>query len=296
MLLGYNTNGFAHHDPLTAIDLLADLGYRSVALTVDHGLLSPREDWRPQLDRIRQALARHDMRCVIETGARYLLNPRVKHEPTLVSANAGERAERRRFYEHCILLAAELEADCVSLWSGVVRDESTISVEAASVWDRLTIELEQTLDDAAARGVIIGFEPEPGMFIDTMSQFAELTKRLPHPALQLTLDVGHLHCLGETPITEVIERWKARIVNVHIEDMRSGVHEHLRFGDGEMDFPPILQAFAKGSYAGGVHVELSRHSHAAPETAAASMAFLAPLVQATTQAEPSPQLKPEASG
>ena len=287
MLLGYNTNGFAHHDPLAAIELLSDLGYRSVALTIDHGLLSPREDWHPQVKRIQQTLAKHDMRCVIETGARYLLNSRVKHEPTLVSADVGGRAARREFYEHCILLAAELGADCVSLWSGVERDrDSAFDVEAAPTWERLTAELEQTLDCAAMREVTIGFESEPGMFIGTMSQFAELTKRLPHPALQLTLDVGHLHCLGETPIADVIHRWSSKIVNVHIEDMRSGVHEHLPFGDGEMNFPPILQAFAEIDYAGGVHVELSRHSHAAPKTAADAMAFLAPLADAAFQVSP----------
>ena len=30
MLLGYNTNGLAHHDPYQAVELLAELGYRSV--------------------------------------------------------------------------------------------------------------------------------------------------------------------------------------------------------------------------------------------------------------------------
>ena len=41
MLFGYNTNGLAHHDAYQAVELLADLGYRSVALTIDHGLLNP---------------------------------------------------------------------------------------------------------------------------------------------------------------------------------------------------------------------------------------------------------------
>ena len=36
MLLGYNTNGLAHHDLFDAVELLADIGYRSVAITIDH--------------------------------------------------------------------------------------------------------------------------------------------------------------------------------------------------------------------------------------------------------------------
>jgi sugar phosphate isomerase/epimerase len=41
-----------------------------------------------------------------------------------------------------------------------------------------------------------------------------------------------------------------------------------------MDFPPILAALRDAGYAGGVHVELSRHSHDAVEVARRSLAFL----------------------
>ena len=37
MRLGYNTNGLAHHRLVDAIDLLADEGYQSIAITLDAG-------------------------------------------------------------------------------------------------------------------------------------------------------------------------------------------------------------------------------------------------------------------
>ena len=46
------------------------------------------------------------------------------------------------------------------------------------------------------------------------------------------------------------------------------------FGEGEIDFPPILQTLAEIGYRGGVHVELSRHSHNAVDTARQALAFL----------------------
>jgi len=67
-------------------------------------------------------------------------------------------------------------------------------------------------------------------------------------------------------------------VNVHIEDMRSGVHEHLMFGEGQIDFPPVLQALAEVGYPGGIHVELSRHSHEAPTAVRRAFEFLGPMI------------------
>jgi L-ribulose-5-phosphate 3-epimerase len=122
--------------------------------------------------------------------------------------------------------------------------------------------------------VRLAFEPEPVMFIDTMARYAALHLRVGHPAFGLTIDVGHLHCLGETPIGRHLERWHDRLWNVHIEDMRRGVHEHLPFGEGEIDVPEVLAALRAVGYAGGVFVELSRHSHDAVETARRSLAYL----------------------
>ena len=41
MFLGYNTNGLAHHDLFDAVELLAEIGYRGVAITIDHNALPP---------------------------------------------------------------------------------------------------------------------------------------------------------------------------------------------------------------------------------------------------------------
>ena len=90
----------------------------------------------------------------------------------------------------------------------------------------------------------------------------------------LTLDIGHLQCMGELPIAPHIRKWKDRLWNVHIEDMKRGFHEHLMFGEGEIDFKEVFAALKQIDYKGGVFVELSRHSHMAVETARKSLAFL----------------------
>ena len=275
MLLGYNTNGLAHHDPLEAIALLAEIGYQSVAITLDHGPLNPLADaWPANLERLKDRLRRPGLKNVIETGARFLLDPRTKHEPTLVTADAAGRQKRIDFLRRAIDAAAYLDSDCVSLWSGICRDNAS---DEATL-ERLAESLRVVLRHATDSNVTLGFEPEPGMFIDTLKAFSRLLQWIDAPHLQLTLDVGHLWCQGELPIADYIARWGERIVNVHIEDMRAGVHEHLMFGEGEMQFPPILAALALAGYRGALHVELSRHSHEGPIAAKKAYDFLRPLL------------------
>jgi sugar phosphate isomerase/epimerase len=271
MRLGYNTNGFAHHRLTDALRILADLGYQSVALTLDYQALNPFDaDAARQVSEVGGFLDRLGLRSVIETGARFLLDPWRKHQPTLVSPEEAGRARRLDFLRRAVDVAADLGSDAVSFWSGSPGDAASDAV----LLDRLTEGCGRLCEYAAKRRVRLAFEPEPGMLIDTMARFAGLHARVGHPAFGLTLDVGHLHCQGEIPITEHVLRWREWLWNVHIEDMRRGVHDHLMFGEGEMNFGEVLAAFRAAGYGGGVHVELSRHSHDAVETARRALALL----------------------
>jgi sugar phosphate isomerase/epimerase len=80
------------------------------------------------------------------------------------------------------------------------------------------------------------------------------------------------------PIARHIHFWSDRLVNVHIEDMRRGVHEHLMFGEGEIDFPQVIAALTEIGYCGPLNVELSRHSHVGPLAARQARDFLRPLI------------------
>jgi L-ribulose-5-phosphate 3-epimerase len=284
LLLAYNTNGLAHHDLLEAIALVAEIGYRGVAITIDHNALNPYEPrCHEQISKAANLLAANKLRCAIESGGRFLLDPRTKHEPTLVTADPAGRARRADFYCRAIDIAAQLKADCVSLWSGVVHD----SADDRVAMSRLVGGLAEVLRHAERKGVALAFEPEPGMFIDTLARYDVLldelsAQRIGTEWLRLTIDIGHLHCQGEVPIAGQIERYSDRLANIHIEDMRAGIHEHLMFGEGEIDFRPVIATLAKIGYAGLVSVELSRHSHQGPDAARRAYNFLCPLVRAAT--------------
>jgi len=272
MRLGYGTNSLGDVDPLEAVPLLAALGYESLAITLDRHTLDPfAPDCPRRVAAWRAALDAAEMARVIETGPRYLLDPIVKHEPTLVSGDPGARARRVDLLLRAVDLAADLAAGCVSLWSGAAHDAAPEEV----LWERLARGLDPVLELAARRGVVLGFEPEPDMVIDTLARAAKLHARLGRPDhLRLTVDIGHLECMGERPPGPYLAPWQGRVVNVHVDDMLACRHEHLPLGAGDVDFPAVLAALAAAGYSGGLHVELPRQAHRWHDTARESALFL----------------------
>jgi L-ribulose-5-phosphate 3-epimerase len=272
MLLGYNTNGFASHALDDALRVIGSLGYRSVAITLDHAALDP---FAPGVEaeaaRVAVLCRELDLMPVVETGARFLLDPWHKHRPTLLEDDAQGRARRIDFLARAVDVAAILGAGVVSLWSGARPPASSAS--AGELDRRLSEGLAETCERAAAAGVRVGFEPEPGMHIESMADFDRIAASVDSPAFGLTLDVGHAH-LTEESAAATVRRYAARTVNVHLEGMRRPVHDHLLPWEGDMDLRGVLDALAEVGYTGPATFELSRHSHAAVEVAAAALAYV----------------------
>jgi L-ribulose-5-phosphate 3-epimerase len=275
---GYGTNGFANHRLTDALTVIADLGYEGVALTLDHHHLDPFDaDLAKRTQVVAGRLADLGLATVVETGARYLLDPWRKHAPTLLDDDPAPRVELLR---RAVQVGADLGAEAVSLWSGVRPKH----VDRGTAWRRLVAGCRELLPYAETAGVRLGFEPEPGMLVETLDDYLRLRRDLDAPVhFGLTLDVGHCRCLEPEPVAGCVRRVAEYLVNVQVDDARRGVHEHLEFGTGEVDFPPVLRALADSGYRGLVAVELPRHSHAAPTVARDSLAFLRAAERAAQQ-------------
>ena len=267
MKFAFNTNGAANHRLDDALSLIADSGYDGVALTLDIHHLDP---FAPDFPAQRQALARRlrqlNLGCVIETGARFLLDPRAKHEPTLLSADPDGRARRIDFLTRALQVAADTGADAMSFWAGVPKPG--VSRADAQAW------LEQGAAQIARRaedlGTTAALEPEPGMLIETLDDWASLAI----PGLRLALDTGHCLVTGERDPAAAVREFAPHLGTVAIEDMARGVHIHLPFGEGDMDIPGVLQALKDIAFDRLVCVELSRESHRADTMIPASLAYL----------------------
>ncbi|MGN9779371.1 sugar phosphate isomerase/epimerase family protein [Micromonospora sp. H33] len=278
---GYGTNGFVNHRLDDALAVLADLGYQGVALTLDHDHLDPfAPDLAHRVTAVRRQLDALGLAVVVETGARYLLDPWHKHSPTLLDDNAELRLE---FLRRAVAIGADLGAEAVSFWAGVRPPD----VDPTRAWDRLVAGCAEVVAAADAAGVRLGFEPEPGMLVEDIAGWRRLHRALGEPtAFGITLDIGHCRCLEPLPVPECVAEVAEHLVNVQIDDMRRGVHEHLEFGEGEIDFPPVLDALTDAGYQGLVAVELPRHSHAAPTVARRSLDFLRAAAERTAMSGP----------
>ncbi|MFA5904940.1 MAG: TIM barrel protein, partial [Desulfobacula sp.] len=180
--LGYNTNGFANHSLLSAVDIIGSFGYDSIALTIDHHALNPfDEHLEEKISGVKKKLGQYQLSSIVETGARFLLDPRIKHEPTLISPDPEKRKTRIAFIEKCLEIAAGLGSEAVSIWSG----KKLPGVDAEKAFEWLVSGCARLSKKAAEQGISIGFEPDPGMFIENMDQYRFLKEAVDHDFFRL---------------------------------------------------------------------------------------------------------------
>ncbi|MER8033142.1 sugar phosphate isomerase/epimerase family protein [Streptomyces bauhiniae] len=269
---GYGTNGLADLRLDDALALLADLGYDGVGLTLDHMHLDPlAPDLAARTRQVGRRLAALGLEVTVETGARYVLDPRRKHGPSLLDPDPADRSRRADLLIRAVRVAADLGAHAVHCFSGTLP----FGTDEETAWPRLAEALTPVLEAATAVDIPLAVEPEPGHLLATLADFHHLRHALGDPThLGLTLDIGHCQCLEPLPPADCVRAAAPWLRHVQIEDMRRGHHEHLPFGDGEIDFSAVLSALAATGYDALTVVELPRHSHAGPHYAETSLPFL----------------------
>ncbi|MDF1662850.1 MAG: sugar phosphate isomerase/epimerase [Planctomycetota bacterium] len=265
----YNTNGLQSHRLDEALSLLSDSHYHGVALTLDHMHLDPIRATDADIGRVHRWIKDRGLAVSVETGARYTLDPRRKHRPSLIDSDPAALKRRVDYLKRSLEIATMLDAESLILFSGVNFD----LLPEDDAWSILLTELEPVVREAMDRGIPLGLEPEPGHLVSTLADFDRCARE--HPSLGLTLDVGHV------PVTEpgrsipqTMRDYREKLVAVHFEDSHGKVHEHLPFGEGSLDHKAMLEALKEIEFQGLVAIELSRHSHCAHELVPSSMKFL----------------------
>ena len=263
---GYVTNGLTDHRLEDALGLLADCGYDGVALTLDH------VHFDPFAPRAARRAPRGCGRARRSSGSRASSRParascstRAASTSRRCSATAasggvrpapprGRRRRRARGARRLDLVRRAAAGD-VDPERGLGPAGST----AASACSRTR----------SARGVALGFEPEPGMLVERLGGLRATRRaaRRTRAALGLTLDIGHCVCLEPEPVADCVAPRRA---DAGARPRRGHAPRRARAPDVRRGRArprrPRSRALAEVGYDGLVAVELSRHSHAAHET------------------------------
>lgn len=137
--------------------------------------------------------------------------------------------------------------------------------------------LTRLADRAAARGVRVGIENLLLWLGGTKDGF-EWICGLGHPALGVTLDVGHMHLADGRPlhgfggIGHVIRSLGPGLFELHLHDF-DGARDHIELGTGRIDYDDVLLALREIGYGGGAALEF-RPEWNSPGAEARSAEFL----------------------
>lgn len=229
--IGFRLSGFRDRKLEEALGVLADAGYDSVELCLEHPELYPQSDRSWDVKRLY----------------RFLRNIRL--EPSAVSFH-GKQADWEEKKQKCragLQVASELEVSCFISGSVQAREEDKFG--------QMCVFTAEMCRAAEVLGVFFAVEPEPGTIIHGTPDMRALMKAVDSPWLKINFDVGHSYITEEDLYSDIVT-WGEDIIHVHLEDIRGKEHRHLLPGQGEIDFRQVLATFNEIAYYGAVTVDL----------------------------------------
>jgi sugar phosphate isomerase/epimerase len=113
---------------------------------------------------------------------------------------------------------------------------------------------------AAEHGVTLAVEFEPGFIVGSTEELMRLFDAIPSPYLAANLDLGHAFLCDHNPIYSILQL-RDKVVHGHIENMKTGVHEHLLPWEGDMQLYAYIAALTRVGFTGGLALDLYKHDY-----------------------------------
>lgn len=269
----FSSNAFKKVDVFEAARQIASVGYAGMEVMADVPHAYP-PDFSADQRRRLVGLLRELGLAVSNVNAFTLFARGDTYHPSWIEHDPEARRVRVDHTIAAVELAAEIGAPSVSIQPGGPLIGTGLTRDQAS--RRLADGIEAVLPTATRCGITLAIEPEPGLLLQSISEYLEFKTRFfgQETRLAMNCDLGHLFCVGDDPAT-VIRRYGDQIAHIHLEDIgRNHVHQHLPLGEGAMDIPGILNALTEAQYAGWVTVELYPYVSTPTEVARRAMGYL----------------------
>jgi sugar phosphate isomerase/epimerase len=269
MKFAFSSNAFLRFNLLESIKIIAETGYQGIEIMADVPHAYPNHLTEQDICEIRAAL--QDTGLAISNVNAFMHHADGDtYHPSWIENEPQLREKRVNYTLRCIELAAKLGARNISTEPGGPLERMTRE-EALDLYRDGLSAVEKK---AADNGIRILIEPEPGLLIETSTQFLEFFADLNPDVFGLNFDIGHFYCVGEDP-SLLIKSMTHVAHHFHLEDIAlSRVHHHLMLGEGAIDLDNVLKSLEAINYTGFVTVELYTYEHAADEAARQAFQYL----------------------
>jgi inosose dehydratase len=131
----------------------------------------------------------------------------------------------------------------------------------------------------ADRGIKVGLHPHANQLVMTAEEIDMIFENTDPRYFHMIPDVGHLMLGGCDPL-QVMEKYKERIVYMHIKDAVPGFESGSiwpfvkELGRGEIDFPAVMRILKSAQFNGWLIGELDFSELPAPESIGISMKYI----------------------
>ena len=208
MPLGFHCGPLVYHHPVDAIEHLAGVGFRVVAVRPRLNWCNPSSpDFHDNIQQLVKLADQRGMRIIFDSECPFLVNPSVFEPPAMIQR--GPDQDRWLGF-----LTAWIDA-LGSADTGVLTLPSGPGDPSASNLDRLAETLDSLSTLAAKRGVQIAIRPAVGHVIDSLPRFERLRKWVNGP-IALAADVGEMLGSHELPIVARLEHHRESLAVVYV--------------------------------------------------------------------------------
>ena len=269
MKFAFSSNAFLRFDLKETIEIISTAGYEGIEIMADAPHAYPLHLTQARIVEIRDSLKACNLSISNINAFMHCADGDTYH-PSWIEKDMALRAKRVDYTLRCIDLAEQLGATNISTEPGGPL-EGMSREEGLSLFRQGLAAVETRARD---KGIRILIEPEPGLLIESSTEFLELFHDLDPAVFGLNFDVGHFFCVREDPCA-LIHTLKGVFHHFHLEDIAaSRQHHHLQLGEGAIDLHGVLNTIADTDYQGFVTVELYTYEHAAVDAARNALSYL----------------------
>ena len=177
-----------------------------------------------------------------------------------VSAHFDFTASEENFnvVKDSIRVAKEMGSPLVIVNGALRNDEEPYETQ----WNRQIECCKRLCEVAEKANMPLAMEFEPGFVIDNTALMLKAFDEIDSPMMKVNLDVGHVFLCDPNPM-QAIEDCGPYIVHAHLENMKTGVHNHLVPYEGDMDLPGYIAKLREVGFDGMAAFDAYQYDYAA---------------------------------